>query len=69
LPLDYPQPSADKSVADFEKVVTESGSPGTVGRQVTGRFIGKVRRDPVSKRITYSLLSVTNLNVQTIPGK
>jgi hypothetical protein len=69
LPLDYPQPSADKSVADFEKVVTSSGSPGTVGRQITGSFIGKVRRDPVSKKISYSLLSVTNLDVRTSPGK
>lgn len=69
LPLDFPQSKADKSVSDFEKATTGSDSPGTAGRLVSGKFVGKVRRDPARKRILYSLLSVQNLSIENLPAK
>jgi len=64
LPLDYPQPKADHSVADFEDAIS---SGGTMNKSVSGRFIGRVRRDTTEKRIYYSLLSVQNLSVKVLP--
>lgn len=69
LPLDFPQTKADKSVSDFEKATTGGGSPGTAGRLVFGKFVGKVRRDPARRRILYSLLSVQDLSIESLPAK
>jgi hypothetical protein len=58
LPLDFPQPNADQSVSDFEKLISSSGTPGTAGRRVTGTFWGRLKRDASNGKIYYSLLSV-----------
>jgi hypothetical protein len=61
-------PGADHSVADFDKVLWGSGSPCTVGAKITGSFVGKLRRDPKTRRIHYDLLSVENVRVTNAPN-
>jgi hypothetical protein len=56
-------PGADHSVADFDKILWSSGSPGPAGAKITGSFVGRLRRDPKTRRIHYDLLSVENLRV------
>jgi hypothetical protein len=64
LLLDYPRHNADHSVADFETAITNRT---TMGKSVSGTFIGKVTWDKADKRINYSLLSVKNLRIGIQP--
>ena len=67
LTLGVSLPNADSSVGDFDKALWSAGSPGTTGPKVTGTFIGRLRRDPTTRRIHYDLLSVKNLCVTPSP--
>jgi hypothetical protein len=69
LTLGVSLPNADSSVSDFDKALWSAGSPGTAGAKVTGTFIGRLRRDPRSRRIHYDLLSVENLCVTPTPER
>jgi hypothetical protein len=63
LKLGVALPNADGSVGDFRKKLWSVGSPGTLGAKVTGTFIGRLRRDPMTRDIHYDLISVENLRV------
>src|SRR4051812_46536320 len=66
LPLGDPLPNADQSVAEFQKVVSSHGSPGTVGRHVRGTFLGKLKVKRESNMILYSVISVKGLTEANI---
>jgi hypothetical protein len=68
LPLDYPLPNADKSVSEFESLVTESGTPGTIGRRVTGRFIGRILVDSKTRRVSFALKQVVTVEATPDPS-
>lgn len=68
LPLDYPMSNADKSVSQFESLVSESGTPGTIGRRVTGRFIGKVLVDSKTRRMSFALKQVVKVEATPDPS-
>ena len=67
LTLGVTLPHADSSVGDFDKVLWSAGSPGTSGTRVSGTFVGRLRRDPTTRRIHFDLLSVNNLRVTPSP--
>jgi hypothetical protein len=67
LPLDYPLPNAGKSVDDLDHVIRSAGAPGTTGRRVTGSFIGRLRVDRATGRISFALLSVSDLKSEEVP--
>lgn len=69
LPLDYPLKNADASVLKFENLVTDSGTPGTIGRHVKGSFIGRILIDPKTRRMSYALLSVPSVDANASPTK
>jgi hypothetical protein len=68
LPLDYPMLNADKSVPKFESLITESGTPGTIGRRVTGQFIGKVLLDSKTHRLSFALKRVITVEASPAPS-
>lgn len=54
-------PGAGADVAAFDKALWSSSSTGTVKSTVSGRFVGRLRRDRKTKRIHFDILSVKNL--------
>jgi hypothetical protein len=57
LGLDFPMQGADESVANLEKLIRN----GELPMESTGRFCGKVTRNPKTKRPVLSLRLVLNL--------
>jgi hypothetical protein len=57
LALDFPLQGEDESVANLERLIRN----GQLPLQSTGRFCGKITRDPKTKRPVLSLRLVLNL--------
>lgn len=63
LLLDFLSTASDRSVRDLDKAIRngELSLNGRLSLQSTGRFCGKIRRDPTTRRLVLSLHSVQNL--------
>jgi hypothetical protein len=63
LLLDFPSTASDRSVKDLDKAIRNGDLSlnGSLSLESTGRFCGKIKRDPATKRLVLSLHLVQNL--------
>jgi hypothetical protein len=69
IPIGATEGNEDPSVTKLGQYILNVGKPGTQGKLITGRFIGRLRLPKDRRHMNFDLKSIRNLTMTETPEK